>query len=571
MLNPQPTPPTPGAPNLLNSRQRQQQLPRARPAPQPANRFVQHTSPRERLFDPVPYTPEEFARIQSKLNEVLGKEYVSDRPAGGGQTVKYIEGWKALNLANEIFGFNGWNTEIITCNVDYFDPHDGATKFSLGLSMVVRVTLRDGTFHEDIGYGYVDNCKSKAMAFEKCKKEALTDGVKRCLRCFGNLLGNCLYDKSYLAQLAKIKKTVIQYQPEDYHHDPLLVERERKKKLIDEKFEQMKRAEEEAAKVGQQTEEQEMRARYGVADAQPRQQQQPPVQQQRNGIPQGQPAQRQPVPQQAAAPQQPQQQTRVNPQNQVNGHNQQQRQPQPRVQPTNQQQQQQQQQQPPPTVPPQPQRHPATFVTPVLPNKHIDYVPTSKEADELDDSFLFSDDVPGEESQHGHHHHHLSPPRQQPEQHAPAVDNPPSGGGAAPVEEPLPKNALNAFVSAKKATLLQEESTDPSNVPIFDPTFISPNIRRTVDPKKSVKTRRNDSPSPLGVNVSNHMISKPYHNPIPQHMGKRVGMPPQPRQNRRPHLEASPQPPPQHNIVYPPPAGVPANAYPQPEAPSTNQ
>ena len=44
-------------------------------------------------------------------------------------------------------------------------------RVSLGLSALVRVTLRDGTYHEDIGYGSIANAKDKAMAFEKAKKE----------------------------------------------------------------------------------------------------------------------------------------------------------------------------------------------------------------------------------------------------------------------------------------------------------------------------------------------------------------------------------------------------------------
>jgi DNA repair and recombination protein RAD52 len=67
----------------------------------------------------------------------------------------------------------------------------------------------------------LDNCKQKGMALDKvrvfpvllreatsgsptdiiysmqCKKEAVTDALKRTLRNFGNLLGNCLYDKEY--------------------------------------------------------------------------------------------------------------------------------------------------------------------------------------------------------------------------------------------------------------------------------------------------------------------------------------------------------------------------------------
>lgn len=33
----------------------------------------------------------------------------------------------------------------------------------------------------------------------------MTDGVKRTLRSFGNVLGNCLYDKEYTKEVEKIK------------------------------------------------------------------------------------------------------------------------------------------------------------------------------------------------------------------------------------------------------------------------------------------------------------------------------------------------------------------------------
>lgn len=42
------------------------------------------------------------------------------------------------------------------------------------------------------------------MGCTQCKKEAVTDAVKRALRNFGNLLGNCLYDKSYTQEVVKM-------------------------------------------------------------------------------------------------------------------------------------------------------------------------------------------------------------------------------------------------------------------------------------------------------------------------------------------------------------------------------
>ena len=70
----------------------------------------------------------------------------------------------------------------------------------------MMMALRTCTeLYQDIGYGHIENCKGKAAAFEKAKKEGTTDGLKRALRNFGNLLGNCVYDKDYLAKVTKLK------------------------------------------------------------------------------------------------------------------------------------------------------------------------------------------------------------------------------------------------------------------------------------------------------------------------------------------------------------------------------
>ena len=43
-------------------------------------------------------------------------------------------------------------------------------------------TPQDGIFHEDIGYGVSEGMRSKALAVEKARKEAVTDALKRALK-----------------------------------------------------------------------------------------------------------------------------------------------------------------------------------------------------------------------------------------------------------------------------------------------------------------------------------------------------------------------------------------------------
>ncbi len=43
-----------------------------------------------------------------------------------------------------------------------------------------------------------EGMRSKAFSIEKARKEAVTDALKRALKSFGNVLGNCLKDKDYV-------------------------------------------------------------------------------------------------------------------------------------------------------------------------------------------------------------------------------------------------------------------------------------------------------------------------------------------------------------------------------------
>ncbi|EFE31460.1 RAD52 DNA repair protein RADC [Trichophyton benhamiae CBS 112371] len=138
------------------------------------------------------FTPTEVASLRERLNKQLGPEFLSSRPSGGGK-VHYITADKCINLANEVFGFNGWSSSIQNITQDFADENPTT------------------------GYGHIENCKGKAAAFEKAKKEGTTDALKRTLRTFGNVLGNCIYDKEYLSKVVKIKATPVKFDVDNLH------------------------------------------------------------------------------------------------------------------------------------------------------------------------------------------------------------------------------------------------------------------------------------------------------------------------------------------------------------------
>lgn len=111
------------------------------------------------------YTAREIATLSSRLEKQLGPEYISTRPGASGQRVPYLAADKCINLANEVFGFNGWSSGIQQIQIDFVqscralrawcrclhsqvDESQSTGKVSLGLSVIVRVTLKDGTYHE---------------------------------------------------------------------------------------------------------------------------------------------------------------------------------------------------------------------------------------------------------------------------------------------------------------------------------------------------------------------------------------------------------------------------------------
>ncbi|KAJ5812251.1 hypothetical protein N7474_008552 [Penicillium riverlandense] len=132
------------------------------------------------------YTAQEIATLQARLDKKLGPEYISSRPGAAGTKVHYLAADKCINLANEVFGFNGWSSSI----------------------------------QNDIGYGHIENCKGKAAGFEKAKKEGTTDALKRTLRNFGNVLGNCVYDKDYVSKVTKVKAAPARWDIDDLHRHP---------------------------------------------------------------------------------------------------------------------------------------------------------------------------------------------------------------------------------------------------------------------------------------------------------------------------------------------------------------
>jgi DNA recombination protein Rad52 len=126
----------------------------------------------------------------------LNRAYVKSRNQGG-RSVSYIEGWRAIDEANRIFGFDGWTRETVEIKcVSEREREIGAQKKAgWGVSYTAKVRIVGaGIVREGVGAGHgIDvDC---GQAHESAIKEAETDAMKRALMTFGNPFGLALYDK----------------------------------------------------------------------------------------------------------------------------------------------------------------------------------------------------------------------------------------------------------------------------------------------------------------------------------------------------------------------------------------
>jgi len=152
-----------------------------------------------------------FTEVQKNLlSEPLSKEDVKTREGTGKTQLSYLASFHVIAEANRIFGFDGWDSEILSLTqadkTEYEKPaykagDDPKKMLSISYLCKLRVTVKAGdktVVREDVGFG---NGVAGATAYgigsciELASKEAVTDALKRCMRYYGSKFGLTLYDK----------------------------------------------------------------------------------------------------------------------------------------------------------------------------------------------------------------------------------------------------------------------------------------------------------------------------------------------------------------------------------------
>ncbi len=141
------------------------------------------------LWDGLP------AAVVNALEQPLDPALVSRRDGRGNRQYDYIEGHTVIDQANRIFGYGGWGYELVgdvgLRRIEKVDVRTGEVKVNYAYSAPVRVSVVGAPPRTDIGFHVVT--EDTPEGHETAAKGAVTDGLKRALRSFGDRFGNGLY------------------------------------------------------------------------------------------------------------------------------------------------------------------------------------------------------------------------------------------------------------------------------------------------------------------------------------------------------------------------------------------
>jgi DNA repair and recombination protein RAD52 len=161
--------------------------------------------------------------FNDKQNQVLAYELDSSRIKSrnkGNISLSYLEGFDVIETANRIFGYGNWSYNISKLEQVSQEQNQNQNNV-ICYKAIIQIVVYDlqhqkQISREDVGFG-TGIAKTLADAHESGAKEAITDGIKRAMRSFGNQFGNSLYDKSRQHQN---QTPNIQQQPQQSYQQP---------------------------------------------------------------------------------------------------------------------------------------------------------------------------------------------------------------------------------------------------------------------------------------------------------------------------------------------------------------
>jgi recombination DNA repair RAD52 pathway protein len=150
--------------------------------------------------------------LNNRQVEQLFKEINSTRVVtreNSGKLISYLEAWGVIAHLNRIFGFEGWDKLVTSCEAIYDDYVTWKTGsgdksgWDVAYRATVRLVIRDPQGKvvkqsEDVATGQARHQPSRGDAHDQAIKSAVSDALKRAAKDLGNQFGLSLYDEGSL-------------------------------------------------------------------------------------------------------------------------------------------------------------------------------------------------------------------------------------------------------------------------------------------------------------------------------------------------------------------------------------
>lgn len=132
--------------------------------------------------------------ILALLGESLNHERIVTFSSGPQRGIKYLEGHDVIVAANRIFGYGNWGYRLVGQPWVLEDGTQGqnGTPYQVWAA-AVELTITG--CHPILELGTNTRQGAGSASLEMAIKGAVTDGMKRCLKNFGDQFGLVLYDK----------------------------------------------------------------------------------------------------------------------------------------------------------------------------------------------------------------------------------------------------------------------------------------------------------------------------------------------------------------------------------------
>ncbi|CCE86660.1 Piso0_005163 [Millerozyma farinosa CBS 7064] len=141
----------------------------------------------DELYGPATeWARKKIGSLQTRLEKLERRHYMLRNNSSRSKIPNYSSRL-IIQLANEVFGYDGWSSQILSSEIIASGYDESRKKFGLRYRVTIKIILKDGTSSTAVGVGKALSM-SKHFCYNKSKKEAIWSGIKSAIMKFDLVL-----------------------------------------------------------------------------------------------------------------------------------------------------------------------------------------------------------------------------------------------------------------------------------------------------------------------------------------------------------------------------------------------